>query len=187
MRVSDLRAVRWSSLPTDPGVYWWYFPETALEQFQIARCCNLASLRLRKSEQGRVCLYHGMAKSLSQRMEWHAAQALSIGALRSGFLSTFRFTLLALNNFDYRAGSSEIDRFMDGLDVHWQPLPSVDAAEEQEMKELAAGTFHYPLNIQGNRHPEVAGFVRHLKAIRKAYKQRFLDGTVCVAPSARGI
>ena len=182
MRVSDMRAVRWRSAPPDPGVYWWYFPECALEQFKIAKRCNLAALRLRRSQEGRVCLYHGMAKSLSQRIEWHAAQPLSIGALRSGFLSTFRFTLLALNDFDYVAGCSEIDRFMDGLDVLWQALPSVEAAEEQEMTELAAGTFHYPLNIQGNRHPEHAGFVRHLKAVRKAYKQRFLEDTACVEP-----
>src|SRR5689334_13356754 len=76
MRVSDLRAARWSSLPDDPGVYWWYFPESALEQFQIAKWCNPASLRLRWSEDRRVCLYHGAATSLCQRIEWHAAQTL---------------------------------------------------------------------------------------------------------------
>jgi predicted GIY-YIG superfamily endonuclease len=27
----------------------------------------------------RVCLYHGVAKSLSERVEWHAAQKLSLG------------------------------------------------------------------------------------------------------------
>lgn len=186
MRVSDLRAARWSSLPGDPGVYWWYFPESALQQFQIAEWCDPASLRLRRSEEGRVCLYHGMATSLCQRIKWHAAQTLRISALRSGFLSTFRFTLLALNDFDYLAESSEIDRFMDGLDVVWQALPSVDAAKDQELKELAAGTFHYPLNIQDNRHPELAGFVRHLKGIRRAYKQRYLEGTACGAAAARG-
>jgi hypothetical protein len=177
MRVSDLRATRWSSLPAGPGVYWWYFPESALERFQIADWCNLASLRLRRSEEGRVCLYHGMATSLCQRIEWHAAQPLGFSALRSGFLSTFRFTLLALNDFEYVAGSSEIDHFMNDLDVLWQALPSVDVAKDLERKELGAGTFHYPLNIQDNRHPELAGFVRHLKDIRKAYKQRYLEIT----------
>jgi len=174
MRVRELRAADWAPVPTDPGVYWWYFPESALERFEIAQRCRLASLRLRRNEDGRVCLYHGMAKSLSQRIEWHAAQALRIGALSSGFLSTLRFTLLALNDFDYLAGSAEIDRFMDGLDFVWQALPSVEAAKESEHKELAAGAVHYPLNIQGNRHPELVGYVRHLKATRKAYKKRFL-------------
>jgi hypothetical protein len=185
MRVSDLRAARWGSLPADPGVYWWYFPESALEQFQIAKWCKPASLRLRWSEEGRVCLYHGMATSLRQRIQWHAAQALSISALRSGFLSTFRFTLLALNGFDYMAGTSGIDRFMDGLDVLWQTLPSVHAAKEQELRELATDTFHYPLNIQGNRHSELAGFVQRLKEIRKTYKQRFLESTACGKSVAR--
>lgn len=148
-----------------------------MEQFDIAKWCNPAALRLRWSNEGLVCLYHGRAKSLRQRIDWHAAQTLRIGALRSGFLSTFRFTLLALNDFDYAAGSSEIDCFMDRLDVIWQALPSVDAAKQQELKELAAGTFHYPLNIQDNRHPELAGFVQHVKEVRRAYKQRFLEGT----------
>jgi hypothetical protein len=175
MRVSDLRAARWRSLPGDPGVYWWYFPESAVEDLQIARWCDLAALRLRRSHDGRVCLYHGMAKSLAQRIEWHAAQPLSLGALRSGFLSTFRFTLLALNDFNYLLGSAQIDRFMDYLDVVWQAHPSVEAAAEQEAGELAGGTFHYPLNIQANRHLELAAFVAHLKATRRAYKQRYLQ------------
>ncbi len=185
MRVSDLRATRWSTLPAVPGVYWWYFPEAAVEQFQVAQWCNLAAIRLRRSDEGRVCLYHGMAKSLSQRIEWHAAQPLSLGALRSGFLSTFRLTLLAINDFNYLLGSLEIDRFMDGLDVVWQAHPSADAAAEHERKELAAGTFHYPLNIQANRHPELAAFVGHLKATRKAYKRRYLQSTAAVESPTR--
>lgn len=175
MLVRDLRAARWRLVPNAPGVYWWYFPESALDKLQIARRCQLDSLRLRRSEDGFVALYHGIAKSLSQRIEWHAAQALRISALKSGFLSTFRFTLLSLNDLDYLAGSETIDRFMDGLDVVWEALPSIQAAEEREKKELS-GPFHYPLNIQGNAHPELAGFTRHLKQTRKAYKQLILAG-----------
>lgn len=118
-----------------------------------------------------------MGKSLCQRIQWHAAQPLSISALRSGFLSTFRFTLLALNDFDYTAGDSEIDGFMDGLDVLWHSLPTVAAAKEQELKEFTTGPFHYPLNIQNNRHTELARFVCHLKELRRTYKRRFLGRT----------
>jgi hypothetical protein len=116
-----------------------------------------------------------MAKSLSERIAWHAAQVLRPGALSSGFLSTFRLTLLALKDFDYARGSLEIDRFMDDLDVVWEALPSVESAAALEKKELTDGTFHYPLNIQENRHPELAAFVRHLKATRRSYKQRSLQ------------
>ncbi len=173
MRVSQLRAGRWGDVPKSPGVYWWYFPESALERLHIAQWCDLRGLRLRRSAHGLVCLYHGMATSLAQRVEWHAGQPLRPGALRSGFLSTFRFTLLALNGFDYAAGSAEIDRFMDELDVVWEVHACAAAAAEQERAELAAGTYHYPLNIQGKRHRELEGFVSHLKATRRAYRQRY--------------
>lgn len=71
-------------------------------------------------------------------------------------------------------GSAQIDRFMDDLDVVWQAHPNVEAATEYEAGELAVGTFHYPLNIQANRHSELAALVTHLKATRRAYKQRYL-------------
>ncbi len=63
--------------------------------------CDVAQLRLRVAPDGKVCLYHGMANNLAERVEWHAAQKLTLKCLQSGFLSTFRFTLLALNDFDY--------------------------------------------------------------------------------------
>lgn len=173
-QVAKLRASDWKTVPIGPGVYWWYFPEECLDRFRIREFCPEEALNLRRSPEGKVCLYHGMATSLAQRTEWHAAQSLRLGALSSGFLSTFRFTLLALNNFDYLAGSAEIDRFMDGLDIAWQSALSVADADAIERAELA-GPCHYPLNIQNNRRPEVAGFIRHLKSARRDYKHRYLS------------
>lgn len=95
------------------------------------------------------------------------------GALSSGFLSTFRFTLLALNDFDYLAGAADIDSFMDKIEVEWRAFPTIGEALAAETAELS-GPFHYPLNIQNNRHPELVSFTRHLKATRKAYKERYL-------------
>jgi hypothetical protein len=114
-----------------------------------------------------------MATSLSQRVERHAEQPLKMSALRSGFLSTFRFTLLALNDLDYSAGAGAIDAFMDMLDVEWEAFPTVRDAAEAETRELLAGP-HYPLNIQNNRKPELAAYTRHLKATRRAYKAKHL-------------
>jgi hypothetical protein len=115
-----------------------------------------------------------MANNLSQRVEWHAAQKLTLGSLHSGFLSTFRFTLLALNDFDYWQGEERIDDYFDGLSVAWQATSARQEAEELERTELG-GEYHFPLNIQGNRGPELEGYLRHLKSARKAYKQRFLQ------------
>jgi hypothetical protein len=117
-----------------------------------------------------------MANNLAERIEWHAAQRLTLKCLQSGFLSTFRFTLLALNDFDYLGGSNQIDDYFDTLSVSWQAANARDEAESLERSELQ-GTYHYPLNIQGNRRPEVAALVRHLKATRSSYKRRFLNSS----------
>ena len=171
--VFTLRARRWTDLPATPGVYWWYFSERDLDRFRISEYCQMAKLRLRRSQDGKLCLYHGMATNLAQRTAWHAEQKLTLGALKSGFLSTFRFTLLALNDFDYLAGRQEIDRFIDGLSLSWMPARSRAEAEAIEQLELT-GEFHYPLNIKHNQSVELTKYIRFLGSIRKAYKRRYL-------------
>lgn len=163
------------SVPTSPGVYWWYFPEECLERFCIRELCELSTLNLRRSHDGKVCMYHGMATNLRERIQWHAAQKLAMSALSSGFLSTFRLTVLALSDFEYGAGEREIDGFMDQLEVEWQTHESVTAAEAAETAELG-GPYHYALNIQNNRRPELAAFSRYLQDTRRNYRARFLDG-----------
>lgn len=177
--LSTLRAKAWSEVPSLPGVYWWYFPPTELVRFRVAELCDVPRLQLRCAPDGKVCLYHGMANNLAERVEWHAAQKLTLKCLESGFLSTFRFTLLALNDFDYLGGSSQIDDFFDSLSIGWQAASSRSEAETLERSELQ-GTYHYPLNIQGNRRPELVAFVRHLKSTRSAYKRRFVKSSARV-------
>lgn len=174
--LTALRMRAWSDLPPSSGVYWWYFPRTALSSLHIADLANVSQLRFRNAADGKVCLYHGMANNLAERVEWHAAQKLTLSALRSGFLSTFRFTLLALNNFDYLQGAKQIDQYFDGLSVAWRATTTRQEAEKMERSELQ-GDYRYPLNIQSNRHPELAGFIRHLKLSRSAYKARFISAT----------
>ena len=171
--LSILRNKDWSGIPSSPGVYWWYFPRIALDELQVADLCDVTQLRLRIAPDGKVCLYHGMAKNLAERVEWHAAQKLTLNALQSGFLSTFRLTLLALNDFDYLGGSAQIDGFFDGLSVSWQAANSRDEAESMEIAELQSA-YLYPLNIQGNQRDELANFTRHLKSARSAYKRRYV-------------
>jgi hypothetical protein len=117
-----------------------------------------------------------MTNNLAERVEWHAAQKLTLKNLQSGFLSTFRFTLLALNDFDYLQGAEQIDGFFDGMSVCWRATTTRAEAEQMERAELQ-GEYHYPLNIQGNKWPELVAFVRHLKSTRIAYKRRFVQSS----------
>lgn len=174
--LSVLRRTTWSEVPSSPGVYWWYFPRSSLAHLRITELSDVTKLRLRETPDGKVCLYHGMANNLAERVAWHAAQKLALGALQSGFLSTFRFTLLALNDFDYLKGAEEINEFFDGLSVAWQVARTRDEAETMELAELS-GEYHFPLNIQGNRRPELVEYVRYLKSSRRTYKRRFLPVT----------
>ena len=171
--LSSLRTQGWSGVPSLPGVYWWYFRKTELDRLRVAELCDVSRLKFRFAPDGKVCLYHGMASNLAQRVEWHAAQKLTLKNLQSGFLSTFRFTLLALNDFDYLGGPSQIDNFFDSLSIGWQATNTRDEAKALERSELQ-GMYHYPLNIQGNKRPELVAFVRHLKSTRSAYKRRFV-------------
>ena len=175
--LSALRAAGWSGLPSSPGVYWWYFPQTAISQLRIAELSDTSRLRLRYAPDDKVCLYHGMANNLAERVKWHAAQKLTLGSLKSGFLSTFRLSLLALNDFDYLQGAGQIDEFFDGLSIDWRATTTREQAETMERTELQ-GEYHYPLNIQGNRKPELQTFIRHLKSSRIAYRQRFAPKTI---------
>jgi hypothetical protein len=172
-RIDELRARRWSDVPDGPGVYWWYFPQPSLDGFQITERYGADDLCLRRAAEYKVCLYHGMAKSLRQRIVWHSEQELTLSALRSGFLSTFRFTLLALNGYDYSAGAKEIDRFIDQLSISWKLTTTAIEAKSAEAKEIG-GRFLYPLNLQGNHRPELVRFHQHLTSMRAAYKLRHL-------------
>jgi GIY-YIG catalytic domain len=171
--LSVLRRSGWRGIPSSPGVYWWYFPLTALERLRIAELCDVAQLRLRRAPDGNVCLYHGMANNLVEPVEWHAAQKLTLNCLQSGYLSTFRFTLLALNEFNYLEGTQHIDGFSDDLSVSCQAASTRGKAEALERAELR-GAYHYPLNIQGNRRAELFKYVRHLKSARSAYKRLYV-------------
>src|SRR5947208_1433137 len=102
----------------------------------------------------------------------HAEQRLTLSVLRTGWLSTLRFTLLAPNGFDYDSGGKVIDQFMDELSVVWMPTTSKAAASAIESAELS-GEFHYPLNIQRNRAVELSEYIRFVSQIRMQYKQRF--------------
>ncbi|WP_442481455.1 GIY-YIG nuclease family protein [Aeoliella sp. SH292] len=172
-RLGKLRRNCWADIPVEAGIYWWYFPKRCITQFQMTDYCDTKNLHLRTSASGKVCLYVGIATSLRQRVAWHAAQPLRQSALRSGFLSTFRNTLLALNSIDYATGEDRINKFVDTLEIEWIETVDLDTAKQLEVSELI-GDWHYPLNIQGNKQPLLQSYLRFLKQHRKSYRARML-------------
>jgi len=173
-----LRGNNWDELPSSPGVYWWYFPQKDLSRLKVAEFCDLSRLRLRSTTDGKVCLYHGLANNLAQRVKWHAAQKLTLECLKSGFISTLRLTLLALNDFDYSCAEEHINNFFNSLSISWQLTSTREEAEALERRELES-EYHYPLNIQGNRRPEVKQYVKYIRARRKEYKVAIINKPVC--------
>lgn len=171
--IRELRSNRWTSLPKVPGIYWWFFPPSCLESFRITDHCDKKSLRILTNEAGNLCLYIGTSKNLNNRTKWHAEQALAQPALETGFLSTFRKTLLALSNIDFATGFDRINAFMDGLDICWQATESLEVAKDMEAKELD-GDYHFPLNIQGNKSTVLIPFLKYLKRQRKEYVTKHL-------------
>lgn len=173
-RIDHLRARNWADIPTSAGAYRWYFPLDYLEILGVAAYCDLDRLNLHLTGDEMVGLYFGIASNLSQRVKWHSAQPLKLSALSSGFLSTYRFSLLALTEVDYSTGGDQINQFMDKLQVSWVQTSSKDEAKRIEDAELAS-KYHYPINIQGNHKPEVTQFVQYLKRTRRNYKRRYLE------------
>lgn len=171
--IEHLRQSDFEGIPDGPGVYWWYFPHRYLELLGIASYCDPDALQLRPAGNGKICLYVGIAKSLRERIEWHAAQHVNQSALRSGWLSTLRFSIMALAKLNYHSGDAEINCLMDELDVSWTSTQGVPEAETIESAELCGG-FHFPLNIRDNCRPETARFIRHLQERRKAYRKQYL-------------
>jgi len=172
--ITPLRTRSWADVPTSAGAYRWYFPAECLETLKIAAYCDLDRLNLHQTDDGMVGLYFGIASNLSQRVKWHSAQALRLSALSSGFLSTYRFSLLALTETDYFTGGDQINQFMDKLKISWVKTSSKDEAKLIEDAELNSN-YHYPINIQGNHKPEVAQFIQYLKLLRRNYKRRYLE------------
>ncbi len=135
--LATLRKNQWQDLPSSPGVYWWFFPQSEINNLGISGECDLNSLCLRKTDDGKVCLYHGMANNLAERIKWHAAQNLSPSALKSGYLSTLRLTLLALNNYAYARGTSIINAYFDTLYVCWKKTTTRGEAKKIEQEEIS--------------------------------------------------
>lgn len=171
--IGVLRAEGWAGVPTGPGLYRWFFPQSVRNQISTP-CGGFGSVQLLQCPHTYGCLYIGVASNLRERVKWHAEQALRQSALRSGALSTFRFTLLALTGFPYdAAGERSLNVLMDQLHMQWWEMDKPQA-EGIESAELCGCRDHYPLNIDKNHCAAVRAFVGYLSARRSGYKRRYV-------------
>lgn len=167
--VRELRMNSWKSVPTQCGVYWWYFPETFVEEFGVFDHCTCARDEFESLPSGELLLYVGVAKSLRQRTAWHAEQRLTQSSLRSGFLSTFRLSLLALCDFPYATAESYINEVFDELRVRWRSCENRTEADEIERQVIGSNT-PLPINLRDNHDPRTESFRTRLSQLRKTYK-----------------
>ena len=148
-------------LLAEPAVYQWWGPVTVAERLKVPiQGCT-------QSPRGDVLLYVGIANSLRERLHWHVCQNHTPSAIRSGFLSTLRFTLSALLG-ESLIKMDELNTLIDHLTVSFEYCPSREAALELERRLMHQHAL--PLNIQGNKHP----FIRKLKSLRAECKKRSL-------------
>jgi hypothetical protein len=165
--ISSLRRNGWK-IPTKPGVYWWFFSPGHTKRLGVPP----ESLKQCRAFESKVCLYHGMAKNLRERIRWHADQDLTVGALRSGWLSTLRFTLLALNDTHFASGPTLINGFMDALWVCWREARDLEEAHSMEDAQFRA--HYFPLNLKGNARRVLVDYRRFVRQRRRDYKRRHL-------------
>ena len=174
-QLSELRDSNWNTIPETPGFYTWYFEPKIAKGLLKTLNLKAESLDLKTADNGYLALYCGIAKDLKQRVDWHASQSLNFSALKSGFLSTLRFTLLALTNSPYNhpRTESKLNRLLDSCLFQWQATKSKKDAEAVEQTTLQRGC--YPLNLQNNRRPELSESKRMLSRLRTEYKAEFLQ------------
>ena len=172
-KVATLRKQAWNDVPTSPGVYLWYFPPKQTTEFLQKLDLEAGDLNL-QSKGGKFPIYCGIAKNLRQRLAWHTSQRLSASALKSGYLSTLRLTLLALIDKPYFASETEIElnELLNNCLFEWRSTASKFIAETKEKELLTSGVF--PLNIQKNAQPRLASSKRKLMKLRKSYKAKYL-------------
>ncbi len=134
-----------------PGVYRWYFNKEFLDILnQVGLPQNPNGKILEK--ESLFCYYIGIAETLNQRFLWHLEQKNTINALSSGFLSTFRRTLLAVLGIEYNNSDEALNAFMREWHIEWKANENKDEAIAIEHAELEKSYgFIYPLNHQGNK------------------------------------
>jgi hypothetical protein len=151
-----------SLLPKESGVYFWYVNQKGAHQLGIdINQCN------KKNEH--YLVYIGLAKSIHQRLTWHAFDKHTPSTIKSGFLSTLRQTLSALLVGNMNDSESTINDFMEHNMVVEFELRKDYIEYEIEL----INRFNLPLNLKNNKSNP---FYKILKEKRKLSKLNSLKG-----------
>ena len=144
------------NLPSEGGVYFWYVTKEGAQQLgiNINKCFCKNNYYL---------VYIGLAKSIHQRLHWHAFDKHSISSIKSGFLSTLRQTLSALLVGNMNNAENIVNNFMnDNMVVDFEVRP-----DYIEYEKNLISYYDLPLNLRNNKnHP----FYQTLKLKRKESK-----------------
>ena len=173
-------------IPSDkPGWYKWY---ATIEGIKILLNSSYIKgeffsdilpllTKIEFNEKIYYCIYVGQAVkgSIQARLDWHINQKHTKAAVESGFLSTFRKTISSLVAGD-QTNEQVTNNFIDTLLVDYnaenyaiksdEARRKIDGIENMEMNDNVL-----PLNIKGNKHKEVADFIKELKQARKNSKK----------------
>lgn len=158
-----------------PGIYIWWFKDSAAKSImgQLGLLKHMDRL-LAKKINGENCraLYFGIAggkSGLLGRIKWHVCQKHTESTVKSGYLSTLRQTLCAINGYDMSKGESITNAFIDGNCYwEWKYTESETDAETIEKNELR--TNYYPLNVKDNKTVD-KDTILLLKKLRALYKK----------------
>ena len=169
-----------------PGIYRWWFHERSLKDLGLSS--NNTSALWKKTIDGETyyALYVGIAvkETIRKRLNWHINQKHSYSNIKSGTISTLRYTLCALLlkkqvQKTIRESERIINEFLDtNCIVEWTPYFSGTESQIRidEKKELSQ-SYWYPLNIQDNKKSDEAKlkYYNNLKRLRKEIQAALLE------------
>lgn len=174
------------NVPNDkPGYYKWWASKKSLELLLNSSFINkkylddILPFLCSKIIDGKdyYYIYVGIAvkESIYSRINWHIRQSHTISSLKSGYLSTFRFSLCSLLSLDY-IDEISTNKFIDELYVEYftidEKIKSKKAKniiEKIEKKEIENNNL--PINISGNNSTVLKPFIKELKKARKLSKK----------------
>ncbi len=155
IKVQTLRETiksRQCEIPHGPGIYcWWFQEEGAQTLLNALPEVDLSKIACRTVDGKRwLALYFGVSKDLRGRLRWHLTQHHTLSSVKSGFISTLRFSLSALLGIPATEAEEKVNHFMDEYCmINYKSVESIEEAGVIEKKELS--TKYYPLNIANNR------------------------------------
>jgi len=143
-------------LPQERGVYFWYVDKNGAQQLGI----NIDKCFCKNEH---YLVYIGLAKSIYQRLNWHAFDKHKTSSITLGFLSTLRQTLSALLVGNMVNAEESVNSFMDdSMLVEFEVRPDYIEYEKNLISQ-----YNLPLNLRNNKnHP----FYKTLKLKRKESK-----------------